>query len=40
MEYDLLNIPHEVEKRTHKLKRTVPAPNPKPLKIEKQKNKN
>lgn len=27
MEYDLLNIPHEVEKRTHKLKRTVPAPN-------------
>ena len=27
MEYDLLNLPHEVEMRTHKLKRTVPAPN-------------
>ena len=27
MEYDLLNIPHDVEKRTHKLKRTVPTPN-------------
>lgn len=27
MEHDLLNLPYEVEKRTHKLKRTVPAPN-------------
>ena len=27
MEYDLLNLPHEVEKKHHKLKRTVPTPN-------------
>ena len=27
MEHDLLNLPYEVEKRSHKLKRTVPAPN-------------
>merc|ERR1712232_326787 len=27
MEYDLLNIPDNVEQRRHKLKRTVQAPN-------------
>ena len=27
MEHDLLNLPYEVEKRRHKLKRTIPAPN-------------
>ncbi len=27
MEYDLLNIPYEVEKKTHKMRRTVPSPN-------------
>ncbi len=27
MEYDLLNVPHDVEARRHKLKRTVAAPN-------------
>ena len=27
MEYDLLNLPYEVEARRHKLKRTVQAPN-------------
>jgi len=27
MEYDLLNVPSEVESRRHKLKRTVAAPN-------------
>jgi len=27
MEYDLLNIPDDVERRRHKLKRTIPAPN-------------
>lgn len=34
MEYDLLNLPYEVEKRTYKLKRTVPAPNSYFLKIK------
>lgn len=27
MEYDLLNLPDDVERRRHKLRRTVPAPN-------------
>lgn len=27
MEYDLLNIPFEQEFKTHKLRRTIPAPN-------------
>jgi len=27
MEYDLLNTPFEVEKRAHKLRRTIPTPN-------------
>ena len=27
MEYDLLHLPLNVEKRTHKIRRTIPAPN-------------
>lgn len=27
MEYDLLHIPFNVERRRHKLRRTIPAPN-------------
>lgn len=27
MEYDLLHVPKDIEKRTHKLKRLVQAPN-------------
>ncbi len=27
MEYDLLNLPFKIEQKSHKLKRTVPAPN-------------
>ena len=34
MEYDLMRIPQDVEKRTHKLRRTVPAPNSYFLKIK------
>ena len=34
MEYDLLNIPEEIEMRRHKLRRTVPAPNSYFLKIK------
>ena len=33
MEYDLMNVPAEVDKRTYKLKRMVPAPNSYFLKI-------
>ena len=34
MEHDLLNIPFDVEKKRHKLKRTVPSPNSYFLKIK------
>ena len=34
MEYDLMRIPEDVEQRTHKLKRMVPAPNSYFLKIK------
>jgi small subunit ribosomal protein S27e len=34
MEYDLLHMPQHVEKRRHKLRRTVPAPNSYYLKVK------
>ena len=34
MEYDLMSIPREVEQRSHKLKRTIPAPNSYFLKVK------
>ena len=34
MEYDLMNIPEDVDRRTHKLKRMVPAPNSYFLKVK------
>ena len=34
MEYDLMRIPADVDRRTHKLKRMVPAPNSYFLKIK------
>lgn len=34
MEYDLLSLPVDIEKRAHKLRRTIPAPNSYYIKVE------